>query len=69
MPVRPTPPFAELIGAPPNLVEGELRFRLPEDPEAIRRAHEREVLATKVKAWLAGGALGLAFAICALFLA
>lgn len=68
MPTRPVPTLAELIGAPPGSIEGEWKVRRPENPEAVRRDHERDILATKIKAWLAGGALGLAFALCALFL-
>ena len=60
--------IAEMLGFPPESIEGDFKIRRPEDPRKVKHAHDKEMLLL----WLTGGlsVVGcvLSFALCWLFL-
>ena len=59
---------ADMLGVPPESIEGDFKIRRPEDPLKAQREHEREVLTLRILGWFSGGALVLTFLLCWLFL-
>lgn len=60
--------IADVLGVPPDSIEGEFKFRRPDDPQEKQRAHEKDMLILKIKAGLGVGVTFLAVALPWLFL-